>query len=101
MAISNKGEGRGLEEARPVMLRGIWGHGTFASTLRCSMAQPQLYGAGDARSQPGARVQTWEVSERTRCKHDAYSHAGRAHGPTCWTAHGCKVLDGLRVQGTA
>lgn len=104
MAINNKGEGKragGSEASNAEGLHGSWGHGAFASTLQCSMAHPQLYGPGDARLQPGARVQTWEVSERTCCKHDACSHSGRAHGPTCWMVHGCKVLDGISVQGTA
>lgn len=105
MAVSNEGEGTGLEEGGPVLLRGCIATGDMghlpASSGAAWHSRRLLCRAGDAGSQPGVRVQTWEVSEGTDCKHDVCGHAGSAHGPRCWTVHGCKALGGVRVQGTA
>lgn len=80
MAISNKGEGRGLEEARLVMLRGCVAAEDMAPLPAPSGAAWHIPNCMELGMPDRSRVRGCRP-ERTHCKHDACSHSGRAHGP--------------------
>lgn len=93
MAISNKGEGAGLEEAGPVLLRGCMATGDVAPLPASSgtawHSRQLLCRAGDTGSQLGASASTMHAAMQ-----------GVHVVPRSWVMHGCKALHGTRWSWT-
>jgi len=109
MARSNEEDGAGLEEAGPVVAKGLRGNRgrrrlrqhprASRGPAAGSSAEPGTPGHGwvqgcrPGRSERGLSVGTMQGGH-------VAPGAGRCMGARHWMMHGCKVLGDARVQGT-